>query len=293
MKIDAHCHTDCSDGNISIEERIGVIRKCGYDAATITDHDYTSTEQVRRAKAAAGDMPFIPGIELTLSHKGKIVHMLGYYVDPENLTLQQQIARVQNLDQAYTSMLIELFRPEGIRFGLADLVSPSIHTYYSLRFIKRISLELYSYDRKATTTAFLKALKRVGMQYADFSPWPVRKGIELIHGAGGFAVLAHPGGKNEAQMRMLGYLLHDESHIRQYADWGLDGIEVFSPAHTESETLLYDAAAHRFNLLKTAGSDCHGDDAFTGPMQMGIFTDIPHDLYESMLNYHQVQKCIV
>jgi len=293
MRIDAHCHTDCSDGNISIEERIGIVRKCGYDAATITDHDFINTEQVLRAKAAAGEMPYIPGIELTLSHEGRIVHILGYYVDPANRLLQQHITRVQNLDQAYTSMLIELFRPKGIRFGLTDLVSPSIHTYYSLRFIKRISFELYSYNRRATLTAFLDALGRVGMQYGDFSPWPVREGIELIHNAGGFAVLAHPGGKNDTQMTALGYLLHDESHIRLYADWGLDGIEVFSPMHSESETVFFDAAARRFNLLKTAGSDCHGDDALTGPMRMGVFTDIPNDLYDRMLNYHRAHKCIV
>ena len=289
MVIDAHCHTDCSDGTLSIEERIDLIRRCGFDAATITDHDYISEEQVRRACAAAGDMPFIPGIELTLSH----VHLLGYFIDPSDGELRRHIHRVQNLDQAYTSMLIELFRPRGVCFGLDDLTSSSLHTHYSLRFITRMSGELFSYNRKNTIAIFIRALAIMGMKYADFSPWPVREGIDLIHGAGGYAVLAHPGGENQRVMRELGFLIHDESHIRRYADWGLDGVEIFTPTHSTDEKHVYSRIADRFNLLKTAGSDCHGRHPLIGPPAMGAFTDIPEDLYDRMITYNTLQRCIV
>jgi predicted metal-dependent phosphoesterase TrpH len=292
MRLDAHCHTDCSDGNLSIEERIDFIRQCGFDAATITDHDFISEEQVRRACAAAGDIPFIPGIELTLSHQGAVVHLLGYYVDPSNIELRRHIARVQNLDQAYTSMLIELFRPRGISFGLEDLISSSLHTHYSMCFIKRMSCELYSYNRKHTIAIFLRALSFLGMRYADFSPWPVREGIDLIHAAGGYAVLAHPGGAGNRVMRELGFLLHEESHISQYADWGLDGIEVACPAHSVGEKHLYSGMAERYNLIKTAGSDCHGKDPLIGASSMGSFSDIPEDLYDRMLTSSTKVYCM-
>jgi len=293
MMIDAHCHTDCSDGSISIEERIDLIRRCGFNAATITDHDYISEEQIQRACDAAGNMPFIPGIELTLSHQGGVVHLLGYFVDPASDELKRHINRVQNLDQAYTSMLIELFRPRGISFGLYDLISPSLHTHYSMRFIKRMSFELFSYNRRHTLAIFLRALTVLGMRYADLSPWPVREGIDLIHGAGGYAVLAHPGGANQKVMRELGFLLHDEPHIRQYVEWGLDGVEVSCPAHSTGEKHLYSQIADRYNLLQTAGSDCHGGDPLTGPCAMGTFSDIPDDLYDRMVTYNNLQRCIV
>jgi predicted metal-dependent phosphoesterase TrpH len=293
MVIDAHCHTDCSDGTLSIEERIDLIRRCGFDAATITDHDYISEEQVRRACAAAGDMPFIPGIELTLSYRGSVVHLLGYFVDPSDGGLSRHINRVQNLDQAYTSMLIELFRPRGICFGLNDLTSHSLHTHYSMHFISRMSRELFSYNRRNTLAILLRAIAIMGMRYADFSPWPVREGIDLIHGAGGYAVLAHPGGSHQRVMRDLGFLRHEESHIRQYVDWGLDGIEVACPAHSVEEKLLYTRIAKRYNLLETAGSDCHGQHPLIGPCTMGSFSDIPGDLYERMTTYNKLQRCIV
>jgi predicted metal-dependent phosphoesterase TrpH len=292
MTLDAHCHTDCSDGSFSIEERIDLIQKCGFHAATITDHDFISEAQVKRAQDACGSMPFIPGIELTVSHYGHVVHILGYFVDPCDSNLQRHIARVQNLDQAYTSMLIKVFLPQGIEFGLNDLISPSIHTHYSLRFIKRLSFELFSYNKKLTIQAFQRALTMLGMHYADFSPWPVREAIDLIHGAGGCAVVAHPGGAGDRGMHELGFLLHNEHHIQQYIDWGIDGIETGSPVHSVQEKQFYSELAKRFNLLQTAGSDCHGDDPFAGPLKMGIYTDLPENLYERMLSYHQCQKCI-
>jgi predicted metal-dependent phosphoesterase TrpH len=292
MTLDAHCHTDCSDGSLSIEDRIDLIRKCGFNAATITDHDFISEAQVKRAQDACGSMPFIPGIELTVSHYGHVVHILGYFIDPCNSGLQRHIARVKNLDQAYTSMLIKVFRHQGIEFGLNDLISPSINTHYSLRFIKRLSFELFSYDKKLTLQEFQRALTMLGMHYADFSPWPVREAIDLIHGAGGYAVLAHPGGAGDKAMRELGFLSHDKTHIRQYKQWGIDGIETGSPLHSIKEKRFYSELAQLFNLLETAGSDCHGDGALNGPMQMGIYKEFPENLYERMLAYQQRQTCI-
>ncbi len=288
MKLDAHCHTDCSDGYLSIEDRIKMIREIGFDAATITDHDFVSEEQVMRARAAAGSMPFIPGIELTLAHEGKPVHLLGFYIDPGNIELQRHIARVQNLDQAYTTMLLEIFRKQGATFGLKNLISPSLHTCYSLGLIKRLGLGLFKNKKELLIEAILDAFDQLGVRYADLAPWPVQGGIRLIHNSGGFSVLAHPGGINCEEMRKLDFLPHDGSHIKRYFEWGLDGIEVFCPSHSREETKFYSELAAKYNLLVTAGSDCHGNCSVFGPTAMGIFSDIPQNLYEEMLTRHQI-----
>ena len=80
MRIDAHCHTDCSDGVLSIKDRMHFIKECGYPAGTITDHDYISSSMVAEAERAEPDLMFVPGIELTSSYSGKTVHILGYFV---------------------------------------------------------------------------------------------------------------------------------------------------------------------------------------------------------------------
>ncbi len=287
MRLDAHCHTDCSDGNVTIEERIAMIHRLGFDAATITDHDFISPEQVARAREAAGDMPFIPGIELSLAYEGQVVHILGYYVDPFHAGLQRHNDRVQEVDRNITKELLHAFREKGARFEMEDLIAPSLHTFYSLQFVKRVARDLYSYDQERTLKAFLDAMGEIGLKYSDFAPWPVEEAIELIHQAGGFAVLAHPGGSGDQYMRALGFLRHDETHIRRYVEWGLDGIEVSCPVHTQEEDAFYSGLARKYHLLATAGSDCHGDDPYLGPALMGTFDDIPDDLYDQMLAYYR------
>jgi predicted metal-dependent phosphoesterase TrpH len=267
-----------------------MIQNLGFDAATITDHDFISEEQVKRAQAAAGSMPFIPGIELTLAHEGKPVHLLGFFIDPGNTELQRHITRVQNLDQAYTTMLLEIFRKQGALFGLKDLISQSLHTCYSLSLIKRLGRELFKNKRELLLAGMLEAFDQIGMKYADLAPWPVQEGIRLIHNAGGFSVLAHPGGIHRDEMRKLDFLLHDGSHIKRYTEWGLDGIEAFSPCHSIEESKFYSELAVEHNLIITAGSDCHGNDSLFGPASMGVFNEIPQNLYEEMLNRHRMLK---
>jgi len=287
MKIDAHCHTDCSDGNLTIEERIAMVRAVGLDAATITDHDFISSEQVRRAQAAAGSMPFIPGIELSLAHHEAVVHLLGYYIEPEYPPLQGHILKVQEIDKKCTQQVLNAMEDDGISYELEDFRSGSLHTFYSLQMVKRIARDRFNNDRKRMLPFFMQKMEQAGLAYVDFSPWSVFDAIQLIHDAGGFCVLAHPGGSEDTAMEQLGFLLHDRATIRQYVEWGLDGIEVSSPVHTRDEKQFFSDLAREYSLLQTAGSDCHGNDPFLGPALMGLFTDIPADLYDRMLKLHE------
>jgi predicted metal-dependent phosphoesterase TrpH len=289
MRIDAHCHTDCSDGNVTIEERIALIKACHYDAATITDHDFISGEQVARARQACAGLPFIPGIELSLRHQGRVVHLLGYFVDPDHPGLHQHLRQVQEIDRLYTQRLLDYFCRRGARLELEELAGGSLHTFYSLRLVKRLAADLFDNDPARCLSAFQAAMQALGFAYADLAPWAVRPAIELIHQAGGIAVLAHPGGKNERVMAALGFLLHDGEHLRQYRDWGLDGIETLTPVHSPEEIRLYTQWARGLDLLATAGSDCHGDDPYLGPALMGRSIEIPPNSYENLLAAHQAR----
>ena len=278
--MDAHCHTDCSDGNITIEDRIAMIRDLGYEAATITDHDFISAEQVRRARTAAGDLPYIPAAEFSGAYKKQIVHVLGYFIDENRRELQQHMDKVDAKDRGITERMLLRFHEHGAKFEIQDLVSDSLHTFYSMQFVKRIAVDLYENDPQRTMDAFMKVLGDLGLTYADFTPWPVKDLIEVIHKAGGIAVLAHPGGKNDKAMRELGFYLHDDETIKQYIDWGLDGVETRTPVHSADEVVFYEGIAKRYGLLMTAGSDCHGDDDYLGPALMGKFDDLFEDGYE-------------
>jgi len=261
-----------------------MIRRLGYEAATITDHDFISPEMVQRAQKAAGDVPYIPAAEFSACYQNKTVHVLGYFLDERNPFLQEHILNAQDSDRKITAQILAVLQKKGAQFGMDDLQSSSLHTYYSMQLVKRAAAELFENDPARTLSAFMEIQSDLELIYADYAPWQVKDIIELIHSAHGIAVLAHPGGKNDTVMRKLDFYLHDQTTIQQYAAWGLDGIETRCPVHTPLETRFYEELAKQYGLLTTAGSDCHGDDEYLGPASMGKFTDLFTDGYERILN---------
>jgi len=85
--------------------------------------------------------------------------------------------------------------------------------------------------------------------------------------AGGVAVLAHP------------YLLNNDELIPQFVKYGLAGLEVYYPEHTQSMVNFYLEMSRQLNLAVTGGSDFHGQ-AKPG-IQIGS-TKIPYDLVEAL-----------
>jgi 3',5'-nucleoside bisphosphate phosphatase len=75
--------------------------------------------------------------------------------------------------------------------------------------------------------------------------------VELIHGAGGAAVLAHPS-------IHAGASAVPEPVIRAMAAAGLDGLEVDHPDQPPADRARWRALAAELGLETTGASDCHG-----------------------------------
>lgn len=74
----------------------------------------------------------------------------------------------------------------------------------------------------------------------------VKEVIDEIHGAGGIAILAHPG------------KFGNQEEIEEYVELGLDGVEVWSPENSDELTEQLAALCKKKKLLQTGGSDFHG-----------------------------------
>ncbi|HYE69021.1 MAG TPA: hypothetical protein VEA58_10455, partial [Anaerovoracaceae bacterium] len=86
-----------------------------------------------------------------------------------------------------------------------------------------------------------------------------KKAIELILGAGGIPVLAHPmkishltSGEGEAFFERL------DKQLRKMKSWGLAGMECYYSSHLPQETSWLVQLAKKHQLIVTAGSDFHG-----------------------------------
>jgi predicted metal-dependent phosphoesterase TrpH len=244
MFADLHLHTNFSDGTYTPEELVAQASRHGLAAIALTDHD--TVEGCARALQACdvAGIEFISGTELTAEQDGNELHILGYGVDIANARLLEEIARFQAVRQnrihEMVSRLNKLNVPLQVEtvFALANCRSPGRpHVARALVNAGMVA----SLDE-----AFERFLKKNRPAWVPKMKISALFAIELVHQAGGVAVMAHPG------------LNRTDEAIPGLVEAGLDGIECFHTKHPASMSEHYLRIAEQFNLLVTGGSDCHG-----------------------------------
>mgnify|MGYP000853984095 CR=1 FL=1 len=244
MYADLHLHTHFSDGTYTPEELAGHGRRCELSVMSLTDHD-TVEGCERMAAACAGlGITFIPGTELTCECDGYELHLLGYFIDPEHARLTASMRQFQEVRQNRVREMVERLTRMSVKitadevFALANCQSPGRPHIARVLVKNGVCASL--------DDAFERFLKKGRPAWVPKFKMTAAEAIELIHEAGGLAVLAHPG------------LYRADEVIPGLADAGLDGLECFHSRHTSHTTEHYLRIAGRFRLLPTGGSDCHG-----------------------------------
>jgi len=241
---DLHLHTFFSDGTFTPEELVERASKLGFAAIALTDHDTVEGCERAATACAAAQMEFISGTELTAEHADTEVHILAYFVDTQNQTLLTRIAGFQSVRQNRIREMVAALNKLGIPlktesvFALANCKSPGRpHVARALVKEKLIG----NLDE-----AFERYLKKGRPAWVPKTKMSALEAVELIHQAGGLAVMAHPG------------LNRTDEIIPDLVDAGLDGIECFHTKHSTTMAERYLEIADKFHLLVTGGSDCHG-----------------------------------
>ena len=242
--VDLHLHSRYSDGTYAPEEVAAQARRYELAAIALTDHDSVEgCADAERACRALG-VEFVVGIELTAEQEGNELHILGYGFDPQNARLLMEIARFQEVRQNRVREMVE--RLNRIKVPLAvDAVFALANCRAPGRPHVARALVAAGLCRNVDE-AFERFLKKHRPAWVPKFKMSGEKALELIHQAGGVAVLAHPG------------LNHTDEVIPGMVAAGLDGIECFHTKHSTTTAEYYLQLADRFNLLVTGGSDCHG-----------------------------------
>jgi predicted metal-dependent phosphoesterase TrpH len=241
---DLHLHTHFSDGTYAPEELAARGAQLGFAAMALTDHDSVEGCEAMAAACAAAGLEFITGTELTAEQDGHELHLLGYGVDVRNPRLLTEIARFQDVRQdRIRRMVVRLNRlnvplqAEAV-FELANCRSPG-RPHVARALVKQGFCP-------SLDAAFERFLKRNRPAWVPKFKMSAAHAIELIHQAGGLAVLAHPG------------LNRSDDLVPGLVEAGLDGIECFHSKHSSTKTEHYLCLAEQYDLLVTGGSDCHG-----------------------------------
>ena len=241
---DLHLHTQFSDGTFTPEELVLRAQNCGLACIALTDHDTVEGCARAAAACAAAKMEFISGAELTAEHDDTEVHILGYFLDTKNKVLLDRIAMFQAVRQDRINEMCAALNKLGIPlkaesvFALANCKSPG-RPHVARAMVKEKLIG--NLDQ-----AFEKYLKKGKPAWVPKTKMSALEGVELIHQAGGLAVMAHPG------------LNRTDDIIPDLVKAGLDGIECFHTKHSTVMAERYLEIAEKYDLLVTGGSDCHG-----------------------------------
>jgi 3',5'-nucleoside bisphosphate phosphatase len=244
MIADLHLHTIFSDGTYTPEQVVAEARRLGFSTIALTDHDTVEGCRATAAACAAANLEFLSGTELTAEQEGHEIHILGYCLDIDDSRLLQEIGRFQQVRQNRIREMVARLNHLDVPleadavFELANCRSPG--RPHVARALVKAGL-CGDLDE-----AFDRFLKKNRPAWVPKFKMSAAHAIELIHAAGGVAVMAHPG------------LNRTDEVIPAMAEAGLDGLECFHTKHSTATSEYYLELADRHNLLVTGGSDCHG-----------------------------------
>lgn len=254
---DLHTHTDLSDGTTTIEQNVLAAVALGLEGLGVTDHD--TVEPFERATAAADGtgLEIVPGVEFSAEHEGLSVHVLGYWVSPDDEPLRDEMDRLRNERHRRAQEIVAKFGALGIEVDFARVEELAGGAPIGRPHIAKAVVETGAVA--TTQEVFDEWLADGGPAYVQkYAVGPVRA-VELIRGAGGVAVVAHPGLYAATTSNDGGPVSLDTAILEAMVAAGMAGIEADHPHHTDEQRRHFREFAGRHDLVLTAGSDFHGE----------------------------------
>lgn len=242
---DLHIHSVCSDGLHTPTQIVEEARAVGVGAISLTDHDTAAGTDEAMAAGERLGVQVIPGIELSAHIDEREIHLLGYFYDREDAKLVEHLTGLREIRRERGGAIVERLNSLGVELTIEEVLDkadggllgrPHVASVLVDRGsvpTKEEAFDLYLGDRKPADVPKPRT--------------PYGEVIELIHQLRGVAVLAHPGGSA------------NEALISRLAKAGLDGIEVYHPAHLPTRIEHYTEMLARHGLLPSGGSDSHGE----------------------------------
>ena len=253
--IDLHTHSTASDGTLTPTELVRHARERGVEVLSLTDHDTLSGLEEAIGEAERLGMEFIPGIEISAEFEPGTLHILGYYLNPSDRTLEDNLTWLREGRDNRNDIILEKLSALGFPLTMEDVLAFAQGESVGRPHIADAMMAKgYVADRDQ---AFDRYLAKGGPAYADKERMTAENAISLIRKAGGLAVLAHPQwlGLDRAA---LASFVHDLSEM------GLAGIEAYYYSHSSDETLFYGKLAKEHGMLVTGGTDYHGPGGLKG-----------------------------
>lgn len=249
LNADLHCHSVISDGTLTPEELAARAKANGVELWALTDHDEIGGQQRAAAAARALGLPYLTGVEISVTFIGKTVHIVGLGCDPDNPILQQGLIQTRGGRAQRALEMAAGLAKVGIQgayegaLKFADNPALIARTHFA-RFLVESGV------CRDTQEVFRKYLVEGKPGFVAHRWASLQDAVNWIRAAGGVAVIAHPA-------RYKFSINEEFALFTEFKNHGGQGVEVVTGSHSAAEYLTYADTALEFGLAASRGSDFH------------------------------------
>lgn len=247
-RVDLQTHSTFSDGSLPPEGIVQRAAEADLAAVALTDHDTVEGLEAFHEAGQVHGVETVSGIELSATTPYEKVDLLGYLVDPEDPTLADAIERLQAARRERLPKMLDALAELGAEIDEADVRAHAEGGVLGRPHVAQALVDAgYAEDVDDAFDMFIGDDKPA---YVPKERIAAGDAIEAIHAAGGVAVLAHP---------CFVHPKHFQEVLEHLVEVGLDGIEVHYSKHDAQHVRYFSQVADEHDLVKTGGSDFHGD----------------------------------
>jgi predicted metal-dependent phosphoesterase TrpH len=252
LNVDLHCHSTISDGVLAPAAVAERAYAQGVDMWALTDHDEVSGIAAAREAATDLGMAYVTGLEISVTWANKTIHIVGLNIDEKNHDLLAGLVKTRSGRQR---------RAEDMAADLAKLGIPNCYAG-ALKYVGNPDLiSRAHFARYLVEIGVCEDVSAVFKKYlADGKPgfvphrWAtLSEAVGWIRGAGGIAVVAHPG---RYDLTPLAF----DAFFNEFKDLGGKAIEVVTGSHSVDQYEEYTKIASRYGFMASRGSDFHAPD---------------------------------
>jgi predicted metal-dependent phosphoesterase TrpH len=268
LNADLHCHSTVSDGTLSPEQLAQRAKANGVALWSLTDHDEVAGQRRAAAAAHAAGLDYLSGVEISVTFAGQTIHVVGLGIDPDHEALCNGLAATRDGRGRRARAIGDSLAATGIDGALdgAQALAGNPALVTRTHFARWLVATGVCRD---THEVFRHYLVRGKPGYVPQQWATLRDAVSWVVGAGGIAVIAHPGrykfSANEE------WALFDEFQVH-----GGRGVEVQTASHGDADVAKYRALAQRNGLLASRGSDFHSPGE--SRVELGALPALPRGL---------------
>lgn len=248
--IDLHTHTSCSDGTQTPAELVRAAAEANVRVLGLTDHDVLAGWAQADVAGREQDVTVVPGVELSTQVAGVSVHLLAYFVDPLDRSLNELMTSIRAHRESRFERTVQLLAADGYPVDAAAIMAHvGAGVTLGRPHVADALVRAGAFaDRDAVFASVLHGSSRYYVRH--WAPSALES-IQMVRAAGGVPIMAHP------FARARGRTVSD-AQIADLVDAGLAGFEVDHPDHDAADRLHARQLQTRLAVIGTGSSDFHG-----------------------------------